>query len=238
MFVFVSVVWCQVEVSATSWSFVQRSPNDCGESECDLEISWMGRPWPTGGGCCAKNPPPKKEKYCTVASIVRITGQNGRCAPRLKTSSVVIGGSRICSPEVTGFWRNVPQKFLHISTWKRTLEWDNRDILYICLAFAARFSYLFFTFMWPCIVTNFFVIKPTRCTNFTNLFCHETLHVSDSSSVHHQEFIHCTLSNGICHTGLQTTFEQDQDGTRSILVLLENKINSKQIVLGSAKTQF
>jgi len=25
----------------------------------------------------------------------------------------------------------------------------------------------------------FFVIKPTRCTNFTNLFCHETVHVSD-----------------------------------------------------------
>ena len=48
----------------------------------------------------------------------------------------------------------------------------------------------------------FFVIKPTRCTNFTNLFWHETLHVSDSSSVHHQEFAHCTLSNGVCHTGL------------------------------------
>jgi len=45
-----------------------------------------------------------------------------------------------------------------------------------------------FTFMWPCIVTNFFIIKPTRCTNFTNLFCHEILHVSDSLSVHHQEF--------------------------------------------------
>ena len=40
----------------------------------------------------------------------------------------------------------------------------------------------------------FFVIKPTRCTNFTNVFCHQTLHVSCSSSVHHQEFIHCTLS--------------------------------------------
>jgi hypothetical protein len=37
---------------------------------------------------------------------------------------------------------------------------------------------------------------------FTNLFCHETLHVSESSSVHHQEFTHFTLSNGICHTGL------------------------------------
>jgi hypothetical protein len=65
------------------------------------------------------------------------------------------------------------------------------------------------TFVWPCIVTNFFITKPTRCTNFTNLFWHETLHVSDSSSVHHQELIHCTLSNGICHTAV----EQDQDGT-------------------------
>jgi hypothetical protein len=49
------------------------------------------------------------------------------------------------------------------------------------------------------VPVNFFVIKPTRCTNFPNLFCHETLHVSDSSSVHHKEFIHCTLSNGIRH---------------------------------------
>ena len=34
-------------------------------------------------------------------------------------------------------------------------------------------SEAYFTFMWPCIVTNFFIIKPTtsRCTNFTNLFC-------------------------------------------------------------------
>jgi hypothetical protein len=29
----VSVVCCQVEVSATSWSLVQRSPTDCGVSE-------------------------------------------------------------------------------------------------------------------------------------------------------------------------------------------------------------
>ena len=58
---------------------------------------------------------------------------------------------------------------------------------------------------------NFFVIKPIRCTNFTNLFCHETLLVSDCSSVHHQEFIHCTLSNGVRHTG-----------TSSIQALLES----------------
>jgi len=47
-----------------------------------------------------------------------------------------------------------------------------------------------------------FIIKPTRCTNFTNLFWQETVHVSESSSVHHREFIHCTFSNGMCHTGL------------------------------------
>ena len=32
---------------------------------------------------------------------------------------------------------------------------------------------LFMTFMWPCTVTNSFITKPTRCTNFTNLFWHE-----------------------------------------------------------------
>ena len=41
----------------------------------------------------------------------------------------------------------------------------------------------------------FLIIKPTRCTDFTNLFFHETLHVSGSSSVHHQEFIHCAFSS-------------------------------------------
>jgi len=33
-------------------------------------------------------------------------------------------------------------------------------------------------------------------------FWHEILHDSDSYSVHHQWFIHCTLSNGICHTAV------------------------------------
>jgi hypothetical protein len=32
------------------------------------------------------------------------------------------------------------------------------------------------------------MIKPIRCTSFSNLFWNETLHVLDSSSVHHQEF--------------------------------------------------
>ena len=40
---FVSVVCCEVEVSATSWSLFHRSP-----TECDHESSVMRRPWPTG----------------------------------------------------------------------------------------------------------------------------------------------------------------------------------------------
>ena len=73
--------------------------------------------------------------------------------------------------------------------------------------------YVYFTFIWPCIVTNFLIIKPTRCTNFPNLLRDETLHVSGSSSVHPQEFILCTLGTGVCHTSLKTAFEQEQDGT-------------------------
>jgi len=55
--------------------------------------------------------------------------------------------------------------------------------------------------------------KPTRCTNFSNLFleknstCFEQF-VCPSSGV-----FRCTHSNGICHTGLLTACEQDQDGT-------------------------
>ena len=43
----VNVVCCQVEVSASGRSLIQRSLTDCGVSECDREASIIGRPWPT-----------------------------------------------------------------------------------------------------------------------------------------------------------------------------------------------
>ena len=43
----VSVVYCHVEFSATGRSFVQRSPTECGVSECDLDISTIRTPRPT-----------------------------------------------------------------------------------------------------------------------------------------------------------------------------------------------
>ena len=53
-----SVVCCQVEVSASDRSLVQRSPTDCGVSECDREASIMRRSWPTGVLSCLS----KKQK--------------------------------------------------------------------------------------------------------------------------------------------------------------------------------
>jgi hypothetical protein len=47
----VSVVCCQVEVSASGWSLGQKSPTECGVSECNREASIMRRPWPTGAFC-------------------------------------------------------------------------------------------------------------------------------------------------------------------------------------------
>ena len=44
----VSVVCCQVEVSATGRSLLQRSPTECGVSECVLENSKMSKPGPNG----------------------------------------------------------------------------------------------------------------------------------------------------------------------------------------------
>jgi hypothetical protein len=47
-------VCCQVEVSATSWSLVQRSPTECGVSNvCDNENLDTRRPRHPKRGCCA-----------------------------------------------------------------------------------------------------------------------------------------------------------------------------------------
>ena len=60
--------------------------------------------------------------------------------------------------------------------------------------------------------------KPTTCTNFSNLL---NLLMEWNSTCFGQFLrpssgvFRCTHSNGICHTGLLTACEQDQDGTQS-----------------------
>jgi len=45
----VSVVCCQVEVSASGWSLIYRSPTERGAFVCDREYSVMRSPWPHWG---------------------------------------------------------------------------------------------------------------------------------------------------------------------------------------------
>ena len=51
----VSVMCCQVDVSASGWSLVHRSPNECGASECGLETTTMRRLGPLGLSSDKKN---------------------------------------------------------------------------------------------------------------------------------------------------------------------------------------
>jgi hypothetical protein len=46
------------------------------------------------------------------------------------------------------------------------------------------------------------LVKPTRCSNVSNLFYfgNDTLHASDGLSVHHQEFKTVHTATGICQT--------------------------------------
>jgi len=76
-----------------------------------------------------------------------------------------------------------------------------------CLNLKSHCCYV--TYLWQCDVqifrelplrscehfNGFLIIKPNRCTNFSNLFWNKTLHVLDSSFVHHQEFftVHTTM---------------------------------------------
>ena len=76
------------------------------------------------------------------------------------------------------------------------------------------------TFMWPCIMINFLIIKPTRCTNSSNLFLERNSTCFGQFLCPSSGVLHCTHSNGICRTGLLTACVQDQDGSSSILILL------------------
>ena len=69
-------------------------------------------------------------------------------------------------------------------------------------------AYPHFTFVWPCIVTSLILIKPTDALISQIYFCQEILHVSGSSSTHHQKFS-TTFSTGICHTVLMMAFKPD-----------------------------
>ena len=81
------------------------------------------------------------------------------------------------------------------------------------LHFNVNFTFLILRSDSDTVNYNFIIIKPTRCTNFSNLFleCNSTCFgqfLCPSSGVNH-----CKHGNGICHIGLLTACKQDHDGT-------------------------
>ena len=65
-------------------------------------------------------------------------------------------------------------------------EWDPLSIIELFLCLQNMFA--FFDVRVTMHRDKFHIIEPTTWTNFSILFWNKTLHVLDSSSVHHQEF--------------------------------------------------
>jgi len=100
----VSVVCCQVEVSASSRSLVQRSPIECGVSARNREASIMRRPWHTRGHfiteektldplwCTGRVCEPWKSCYSTIMVISHYDFGNEHIndCNRSKTSTVAL----------------------------------------------------------------------------------------------------------------------------------------------------
>ena len=89
-------------------------------------------------------------------------------------------------------------------------------------------------------MTNFLIIKPSRCTNSSNLFWNETLHVSDSSSVHHQELfiVHTAM---VYDTSVIITNDNKVDFRNSLdfaMIQTSNWFRCNLLTLNYDKTYF
>ena len=86
-----SVVYCQVEVFATGWPLVQRSPNVCGVFEYDREALIMRGTWPTTR-CCSVTKKKKKissamcSNLCVMPNIYENCTKYFRRKPEGKTT--------------------------------------------------------------------------------------------------------------------------------------------------------
>jgi len=96
----------------------------------------------------------------------------------------------------------------------RKLETVARDIVQSIKEYNVFVSYLFWsTTIFDVQVTvhrvTFLIIKPTRCTNFSNLFLEWMSTCFGHFLCPSSGVFHYTQSNSICHTSLLTACEQD-----------------------------
>ena len=135
----------------------------------------------------------------------------------------------------------LPKKnFYHVVKWNATIKETVHTVNNITIVYVTGIVrwqnvpvFVFFTFMRLCSLINLFFNKTKRRTNFPNLFCQETLHVSGSSCVHHQEF--STLHSALVYvmqiwwhiSVLNVQWKTPDDGQRNCPKHVEflNKIN-------------
>ena len=72
------------KISAKGRSLVQRSPTECGVSECNFEASVMRRPWPTSGYWAMGR---RGGEACKLTKIIF----SSRCTFIFKSVTVFIG---------------------------------------------------------------------------------------------------------------------------------------------------
>jgi hypothetical protein len=86
---------------------------------------------------------------------------------------------KTCKP-LSSRWRQIVTLTDHFAL-------NNRHSL-LSVTVLPNITDVFFTILWPCIVTDSLWIKPTDVLN-SNFIGITTLHVSGSFSAHHQEFL-------------------------------------------------
>ena len=96
----------------------------------------------------------------------------------------------------------------------------------LCVSGLIEFYYLFLIPDFKGVNGLFLIIKPTRCTNFLNLFLEWNSTCFGQFPCPSSEVFRCTHSNGICHTGSLTVCEQDQDGTHGTMEQKWNAVPS------------
>jgi hypothetical protein len=69
----------------------------------------------------------------------------------------------------------------------------------------------------------FLTIKPTRCTNFSNLFWKWNYTCFGQFLCPSSGVIHCTLSNGLCHTDFVDSFRARGSGWNCTAVPLRDE---------------
>jgi hypothetical protein len=85
--------------------------------------------------------------------------------------------------------------------WSRLLPYDH-ELSPASLALCDKSLQILLLSPSKMFVPNFLIIKPTRCTNYSNVFWEWNSTCFGHFLCPSSGVIHCTLSNGICHEGL------------------------------------